>query len=175
MSMSSVGKINKSGTSREPKIRGQKQSAIAHHDDRYRKLEAEHAKLLETQKQGMFTDGDDKRLEEIQKALAGYDSAMAQANTSPAIAASPEASTTSESDTVGQGTTTQDATQQQATRQDVHSHALAASGLRVRLCCHPMLTPVSLSTGLPLIALALVSMTPRFLPAETARLVTFPY
>jgi len=129
MSMSSIGKINKSGTSREPKTRGQKQSAIAHHDDRYRKLEAEHAKLLETQKQGMFTDGDDKRLEEIQKALAGYDDVIAQTSTNPVIIAPPEASTTSESDTVIQGTTTQDATQQQATRQDVAQQKATGSNV----------------------------------------------
>ncbi|RII22715.1 hypothetical protein CUC08_Gglean013433 [Alternaria sp. MG1] len=116
--MSPISKINKSGASREPKTRGQKQSAIAHHDDRYRKLEAEQAKLLEAQKQDMFTDDDDQRLKEIERALAGYDSAMAQANTNPGTVASPEAGTTSDSDTVIQGTTTQDATQQQATGHD---------------------------------------------------------
>ena len=42
----------------------------------------------------MFTHGDDKRLEEIQKALAGYDSAMTQANTTPATGASPDATGT---------------------------------------------------------------------------------
>jgi hypothetical protein len=69
----------------------------------------------------MFTHGDDKRLEEIQKALAGYDSAITQANTTPATGASPDAtgSATTKSDTVIQGTTTQDATQLQPTEQDV--------------------------------------------------------
>jgi hypothetical protein len=116
--MSTIGKINKSSTSREPKTRSQKQSAIAHHDDRYRKLEAEQAKLLETQKQGMFTDDDDQRLKEIERALAGYDSAMAQANTNPGTVASSETGTTSDGDTAIQDITTQDATQQQATGQD---------------------------------------------------------
>ncbi|CAG5137495.1 uncharacterized protein ALTATR162_LOCUS131 [Alternaria atra] len=118
MSMSPISKINKSSTNREPKTRGQKQSAIAHHDDRYRKLEAEQAKLLEAQKQDMFTDDDDQRLKEIERALAGYDSAMAQANTNPGTVASPEAGATSDSDTVIQGTTTQDAMQQEATEPD---------------------------------------------------------
>ncbi|CAN9239272.1 unnamed protein product [Alternaria alternata] len=116
--MSPISKINKSSTSREPKTRSQKQSAIAHHDDRYRKLEAEQAKLLEAQKQDMFTDDDDQRLKEIERALAGYDSAMAQANTNPGTVASPEAGATSDGDTVIQGTTTQDAMQQEATEPD---------------------------------------------------------
>ena len=91
---------DKPGTSQEPKTQGQKQLAIAHYNNRYRKLEAEHAKLLEIQKQGIFTNGDDKRLEEIQKALAGYDNVIAQTSTNPVIIAPPEASTTSESNTV---------------------------------------------------------------------------
>jgi hypothetical protein len=48
----------------------------------------------------MFTNSDDKRLEEIQKALAGYDNVIAQTSTNPVIIAPPEASTTSESNTV---------------------------------------------------------------------------
>ncbi|CAN9211946.1 unnamed protein product [Alternaria alternata] len=64
----------------------------------------------------MFTNNDDQRLKEIERALARYNSAIAQANTNPSTVASPEASATSDSNTVIQGTTTQDATQQQATK-----------------------------------------------------------
>jgi hypothetical protein len=45
----------------------------------------------------------------------------------------------------------------------VHSHALAASGLRTPLNSHPTLTLISLSAGFARTALAPVSMTSRFL------------
>jgi hypothetical protein len=48
----------------------------------------------------MFTDDDDQRLKEIERALAGYDSAMAQANTNSGTVASLEAGATSDGDTV---------------------------------------------------------------------------
>ncbi|KAF1352899.1 hypothetical protein EJ07DRAFT_158916 [Lizonia empirigonia] len=112
------GKINKSGNGRD-RTRHPKQSAIEHHDDYYRKLEAERAKLLETEKQGMFTDDDKNRLEEIQKALAGYDRAMAQANTNPITVVSPEADTTMENDAIRQDTARQDLIQQGAIGQDL--------------------------------------------------------
>jgi hypothetical protein len=45
----------------------------------------------------------------------------------------------------------------------LHSHALAASGLRTPLNSHPTLTLISLSAGFARTALAPVSMTSRFL------------
>jgi hypothetical protein len=54
----------------------------------------------------------------------------------------------------------------------IHSYALAVSALRTPLSCHPTLTPVSLNTSFPLVALALASTT-RFLFTELARLVTY--
>jgi hypothetical protein len=45
----------------------------------------------------------------------------------------------------------------------VHSHAFAASALHLTLHYHPTLIPVSLSSGFTLIALVLMSMTPRCL------------
>ncbi|KAI4940883.1 hypothetical protein J4E91_011140 [Alternaria rosae] len=73
----------------------------------------------------MFTDEDDKTLEDIEKKLQGYEEVMAQANTNPAIVASPEASTSTTIDTVRQGASMDDAAQQQATREDVARRALA--------------------------------------------------
>jgi hypothetical protein len=55
----------------------------------------------------------------------------------------------------------------------VHSYALAVSALHTPLDCHPTLTPVSLSAGFSLIALAFVSITSRPLPTETAGLVSY--
>jgi hypothetical protein len=112
--MSSASKINKSNNRREPKTRGQKQLAIGHHDDRYRRLEAEKVKLLEAEKQNMFTDDDEKRLKEIEKALDGYDRTMAQTNPNPATAVIPEASTAAESDTTVPDATRHDKSQQEA-------------------------------------------------------------
>jgi hypothetical protein len=51
---------------------------------------------------------------------------------------------------------------------NIHSHALAVSALRTPPSCHPTLALVSLSVGFTLTVLALVSMTPRFLSAETS-------
>jgi hypothetical protein len=45
----------------------------------------------------------------------------------------------------------------------LHSHAFAASALHLTLNCHPTLIPVSRSSGFTLIALVLISMTPRCL------------
>ena len=55
----------------------------------------------------------------------------------------------------------------------IHSHALAASALRTPLSCHPTLTPVSLVISLTLTVLALVSVAPCCLSAETAKLVIY--
>jgi hypothetical protein len=44
---------------------------------------------------------------------------------------------------------------------EVHSYALAVSGLRTPLSCHHTLTSVSLSAGFALTALASVSITPK--------------
>ena len=54
----------------------------------------------------MFTDDDDQRLKEIERTLAGYDSAIAQANTNPGTVASLETGTTLDGDTAIQDITT---------------------------------------------------------------------
>lgn len=125
-------KVEKPGPSRDPRTRSQKHAELAYLDAKYRQLEAERDGLLETKRQGLCTDEDDKALEAIEKKLQGYEKVMTQANINAPTEASPETSTPATDNTVHQDVLMDDTAQQGATREDVAGAGATGQQLTAR-------------------------------------------
>ncbi|KAJ6199981.1 hypothetical protein J3E72DRAFT_393445 [Bipolaris maydis] len=123
-----VSKTGKTPQSSEPKTRAQKKAAIGHHDEQYKKLEAEREQLRVAQEHDLFTSDDKKRLKDIENTLAGYNRTMAQTNKVPTIKADPESAAVSDSTTrenlEPQGMTGQEIGGQEATKQTAPGSAM---------------------------------------------------
>ncbi|KAJ6280855.1 hypothetical protein J3E71DRAFT_362264 [Bipolaris maydis] len=123
-----TGKIGKAPHSSEPKTRAQKKAAIGHHDEQYKKLEAEREQLRVAQEHDLFTSGDERRLKDIENTLAGYKRTMAQTNKVHTIKADPDSAAIGDSTTrenlEPQGVIGQDVRGQEATTETALSSAL---------------------------------------------------
>jgi hypothetical protein len=109
----SSSKITKNTGPRDSKVRHDKKSKIEEHDDKLKKLEKEHAELVEKQGEDMFTEEDDVRLKRVAEEIEKYNAVMAQVNLNPI----PESSAVAEQYTTKQHTPEQNATEQHATEQ----------------------------------------------------------
>jgi hypothetical protein len=109
----SSSKITKNTGPRDSKVRHDKKPNIEEHDDKLKKLEKEHAELVEKQGEDMFTEEDDVRLKRVAEEIEKYNAVMAQVNLNPI----PESSAVAEQHTTKQHTPEQNATEQHATEQ----------------------------------------------------------